>query len=493
MSRKFCVLVCWLVLALLAGCRSPSHDASDWRIPSALSPAEQLFVTGWGRWPQEVAAVAARQQVPVVTVRLAPADGSLPPGAALPWVTDQWLFGYRGGRPAVAEFPRRAGLEQWGHDYFARAGWTLQALGTGRGPDEQRFDAGGSVLALPASGNRDACGGLVISAQLAPEIRRFLKGIGNGRVVELDTRWLKVGHVDEVVSVVPWGTNGFRIVLPDAVAGLKLLELAPATNIVFGAQSGRALYGRVTASTVHGIDAADIDFSRRSWKYIRILSGPCAGLVGRILRAEGERALIDCCWDLREVPAGMVLCRLREGMVDTMPIWRDAPPPGSEFVAVEDSCLQVDASGGECPVFLTVGELRRDEGLHAAARQVQERVEGPDGIRATLCRALGVTEANFLRLPVLFSGQAQESSITALVPNPINLVMLGNTALLLKPFGPRVDPARGDSDVYEAAWRRILAEAGVTPVFLDGWEQLHRLNGGARCGINVMRRDAEKP
>lgn len=40
-----------------------------------------------------------------------------------------------------------------------------------------------------------------------------------------------------------------------------------------------------------------------------------------------------------------------------------------------------------------------------------------------------------------------------------------------------------------AEFRRL----GLTPVFSDGWDALHRLEGGARCGINVLRRPRRHP
>lgn len=494
MNGRIRVMIGFFAAASLAsGCHTLPREAAVWRIPSCLAPAERVFVAEWNGWARDVSAIPALKQAQVVTVDPEADSGRVAVGAVAPWVTDEWLFGYRAGRPSVMQFPRQSGIEEWGKGYFTRAGWPVISPGAWRGKDKQRFDAGGNVIALPASWNRNASGCLAVSAQMAPEIKRFLSEASGSRLVELDTKWLRVGHVDEILSVLPCGPDGFRFVVPDAEAGLRLLQEVPANRIVFGAQSGRASYGKVTASTTHGFDATGVDFSGGSWRFVRIRTGPCAGLVGRVIRADAHRLLIDRCWDLRSVPPGVLLWRMREAQVDAMPIWFDVPPAGSEFVAVEDSRMGVDGSGEEFPAFLTVGELRQDDGLRATARQVGARVDGPRGICATLARQLGVAATDIIRLPVLFSGTAEDQSVTALVPNPVNLVVVGSTAILLKPFGPRADPDRSDSDVFETAWRRILTQSGVTPAFLDGWDVLHRLNGGVRCGMNVMRREGAQP
>jgi hypothetical protein len=59
---------------------------------------------------------------------------------------------------------------------------------------------------------------------------------------------------------------------------------------------------------------------------------------------------------------------------------------------------------------------------------------------------------------------------------------------MLAPFGPRRGEGEGATDVFVEEWTRALAGIGVRPVFLDGWNALHRLDGGARCGTNVLRR-----
>jgi hypothetical protein len=54
-------------------------------------------------------------------------------------------------------------------------------------------------------------------------------------------------------------------------------------------------------------------------------------------------------------------------------------------------------------------------------------------------------------------------------------------------FGPRRKPADPESDVFRQAWKVAFASLGLRAQFLDGWDGLHRLDGGARCATNVLR------
>ena len=196
---------------------------------------------------------------------------------------------------------------------------------------------------------------------------------------ELDTDWLKVGHVDEIVAFVPLAEGGFRLVLPD----------------------------------------------------------------------------IDRTWDLRGESPTAAVRAAREGRPETMPVWFDVPDQTSRYVAVGDSRIRW-CKPPAC--FLQPGRLH-----HSA-------------------------EDEAVRLPVLFCSDGGGGAVAALAPNPVNLVCCGREVVLLDPFGPRESPADESTDVFRRAWTLALRRCGARPVFLDGWDSLHRLDGGARCGTNVLRK-----
>jgi hypothetical protein len=407
-------------------------------------------------------------------------------GTVTPWTTDQWLFGWKAGRPIALELPLDCGLKNITPTPRWACGWPRLPLGVEREPPECRFDAGGNFLVAPGPEPR-----IITSTQIQPTIRNSLKemlGGSNYQFVDIDTSWLKVGHVDEIVSFVPDGTTGFRLVLPDYLAGLRLLQSIPGDRVLFGGTSGRYITGTVTASGPRCVetDADGIDTGK--WKYLRIISGPQAGLIGRVCKSAGRRLIIDLSWDQRGESPTQALETMRNWQCETMPRWIEPPEPGSRIVIVEDTRFWLDGRGSEVPAFITAGELCRDRALKDVARKCALRVDGAGGVRDTVLRALDLPSEALLRLPVLARGDKEAQDVTALLPNPVNLVCIDNDVVLLQPHGPRIEPGDESSDVFAQAWRAALDKCGLNPVFLEGWNSLHRLDGGAHCGINVLRR-----
>lgn len=454
------------------------------RLASCLDPVECAFVADVWTWPDEVRrAPSLGARVIAVTAPAESADA--PSGSAAPltpWMTDQWVFGWRGDRPLMLAMPAGSEWRRSGRAALAMAEWPRLPLGQERAAG--RFDAGGNILVAPGAIAR-----IVTSAQMRSPIREQLQdalGAGNCRFIELDTSWLKVGHVDEIVGFVPDRECGFRLVVPDYLAGLDLLESVPADRVLFGGGSGKCVVGTVIGSGPRILDARNLGGG--NWKYVRIVSGPQAGLVARVHTVTEGRLVIDQSWDLRGESPTLALEAMREWQCETMPLWFEPPEPGSRFVAVEDSLLWLDARGVEVPAVITAGELCRDETLRAVAQECAQRIDGPGGVRETVLRELGMSSGAVLRLPVVARGNADAQNVVALLPNPVNLVCVGSDVLLLRPHGPRREPDEESSDVFARAWSTEFRRIGLNPVFLEGWNSLHRLDGGARCGINVLRR-----
>lgn len=86
---------------------------------------------------------------------------------------------------------------------------------------------GGNVEATPPCSRYP--NGLVVVGNTLPEVAvDFLKQQSvqttNGNIVVLPVEWLKVGHVDEVVSFIPTGENGFSILIADLDRAIFLLR-----------------------------------------------------------------------------------------------------------------------------------------------------------------------------------------------------------------------------------------------------------------------------
>jgi len=475
-------LRCAALFLSVAGCQSLPR--AGFVIPPGDAPVELVLTGDTAGWRQQLAALSGLGPARVLTVPSSGEGGRAVAGATV-WTTDEWVIGYQDGRRTALQMPGGHGFARWAEGLLRSRGWRRLEPGVPRAFPESRFDAGGNVLVSPALPDFP-CGRIVTSRQLQPELRALLRA--QGEPLELDTRWLKVGHVDEIVAFLPVASGGFRLVLPDPEAGLALLGSVPPDRAVFAARASAQLAGAVSAGGPGFLEDRTRDFSRGSWRYVRITAGKGAGQVAHVSRAEGPRLVIDGSWDLRGESPARAIRAAREGHADLMPLWFEPPDATSRYLAVEDSRLWLDASGQEFPALVSAGELAHDQFLAAAARELAERIDGPGGVGEVVSRGLGLRPAEAVRLPVVFYDDGRGASLVSLLPNPVNLVVLEGEAVLLDPFGPRAAPADETTDVFLRAWRRAIEALGVRARFLDGWDALHRLDGGARCGTNVVRR-----
>ncbi|MBL8793879.1 MAG: hypothetical protein JNM56_08240 [Planctomycetia bacterium] len=463
-------------------------------VPSATAAVEHVIACETGGWAQRLVAVPGLGAERVFAVPAFGPDGRAASALFAPWPTDDWLVGERRGRRAVLRLPGSRNLDGWGDPLFAKQGWERVEVSPERAEAERRrFDGGGNVLASPPLPGFPH-GRLLVGRSLQQDIKDYfrhqrIQAGPDGKLLEIDTDWLKVGHVDEILAFVGApGQPGFRVVLPDFEAGLRLLDSAPVERALFYAHSSAETAGSVTGAGARLIETAAPGLPAGKWKYVRIISGTGAGQVARIHKVEGRRITIDFVWDLRGTEVSQVVAAARAGRCETMPIWLETPDATSRFVAVEDAKMWRDGAGQEFPALVTAGELAHDSALRKTAKRCTARLRAKGtGIPAAL-EALGIGDDAVLRLPVIFSADEQGECAGALLPNPVNLVPLDNDVVLLRPFGPRGDPADDDSDLFALAWRAALQRGSSRPLFLDGWDALHRGDGGAHCGTNVIRR-----
>jgi hypothetical protein len=486
----------WLVFAGIAaalGCPASggAQAPQAFVIPPCTAPAKMALACEAAKWADRVAGLPGLNRPGSVV----PVEASLGVAPRSPaWTADAWVFGYRSGEVAALQMPGDRGLAEWGREQFPPRHWARIAIGKPREFPEARFDAGGNVLVSPPVAGRFRWGLIITSRQMQQPIKDFLKAqraqtTPNGELVEIDTSWLKVGHVDEVVAFVPdTKRRGFRMVLPDPEAGLKLLAAVPPETALFACAQ---VAGRVSAAGARFLEDQHRDFGKRRPGYVRIISGKGAGLVARVKRAEGNRLVIDRVWDLRDISPALAVGAAREGRVESMPIWFDVPDSSSRYLAVESCRMWLDGGGEEFPAVISAGELAGDKSLAKAAQAIAQRIYGPGGIQGVLWRALGFDEKHTLRLPALFQSLDDGRSAAAIVPNPVNLVCLGDEVICLAPFGCGLARADAGSDVFRRAWSEAFEKLGLQAHFLDGWDSLHRLDGGARCGTNVLRLLAE--
>lgn len=484
-----------LLLALLAGCDDAEEQNEVFIVPPATARAEHVIVCETGGWSERLAAVPELGTKRIISVPAFGPDGRATPALLAPWPTDDWIIGFRGHKRAVLYMPGERSLDEWGDTFFDQKGWERLKIGKTR--EEQalrRFDKGGNVLASPPLPGFPH-GRLIVGRALQQELKDFFRqqrvqAGPDGKLIEIDTDWLKVGHVDEVLAFVrAHGRRGFRVVLPDFEAGLRLLDAAPAERALFYAKGSAEIAGSVTVAGARFIESAEPGLSPGKWRYLRITSGVGAGQVALIRKVEGRRITVERVWDLRGAAISQVVSAAREARCETMPIWFEMPDATSHFIAVEDTKMWLDGTGQEFPALVSAGELARDLAMRRTAKLCNARLlaNATSGFPEAL-EALGIHDHDVLRLPVLFSSDEQGACAVAFLPNPVNLVPLDKYVVLLRPFGPREETANDESDLFAKAWKSVLENGSLRPVFQDGWDALHRVDGGAHCGTNVVRK-----
>ena len=126
-------------------------------------------------------------------------------------------------------------ISQWYSDLVdANTGYSLCL-------DELQPNPGGNIECAPAS-QTFPYGRLIVGANLSAFTKEFLKNqaiqTDNGNMIELPVSWLKVGHVDEVMSIIPVG-SGFKVLVADLQLAIDLLRNNP-TNEIWGGYDTRA-------------------------------------------------------------------------------------------------------------------------------------------------------------------------------------------------------------------------------------------------------------
>jgi protein-arginine deiminase len=112
--------------------------------------------------------------------------------------------------------------------------------------------------------------------------------------------------------------------------------------------------------------------------------------------------------------------------------------------------------------------------LAAAARSAEtDRImQAVASTRDSLMRELGLSAGAFVELPALFAEGK------ALLPNPVNCLVVGRTLFVPDPLFPPI----------QSHLRARLEPLGLDVRFLDVWDAFHVRGGEIHCGTNAVRR-----
>ncbi|XP_061687896.1 protein-arginine deiminase type-2 [Syngnathoides biaculeatus] len=132
---------------------------------------------------------------------------------------------------------------------------------------------------------------------------------------------------------------------------------------------------------------------------------------------------------------------------------------------------------------ITVDDVLEDEVFQAENNYVQSCI---DWNRDVLKRELGLDDADIIDLPILFKLEQdvdREFRAVAFYPDMVNMIVLGQSLGIPKPFGPKVN----GRCALEAEMCSLMADLGLTCTFIDDFASYHRLLGEVHCGSNVRR------
>jgi len=385
---------------------------APWVMPWAGRQAQRLFVVHTGdndRFVTDVSNAAAAAGVPVTTI----------PGA--PYVNDRWIqdqieLGYsqlpaRSRVHVVFDSPRNDGLDPYPeavllNDPNFGYGWFTCPPDAG-----ESLDSFGNLEATPPTSYQGTkrllrLGRMIYGGGAPRRMSWTIRDILHAQLVqepaEIDTGWLSVGHVDEILSAI----TSTRLLIADPNTAVQIL-----TDLQNAGKGGLWL------------------FQGKKW------------------------------------------------------------PPRHALTAYYGT---VDADR-------TVSDVLADPNVMAYNAHVQNRIEG---VRAALTAEFGIDPNTFcIKVPVLFyptdpnyfshapDPGNEPTQALAYTPDMVNLTVLNGHLLIPEPFGPN----DAGTDVFEQYMHDALSGLGVTPNFIDDWQECHVLHGGIHCATNVLREPWDTP
>jgi hypothetical protein len=254
---------------------------------------------------------------------------------------------------------------------------------------------GGNVEIIPSRRGdpRRIVVGHTSDRPMDPELRRFLGLQASGtELVDIDTAWLKVGHVDELLTFVPYSSSakGWACLRNSAELGATLL---------------------LEAARFHLGDPS-LSFDGTDWKSVNpdVFMGNATKpkFVSQLLRGQS--------WEYRFDRAASPFPQMH---------------PPKIYDALRGS-FPLDKPFWELEAVVSVDELLEIERKSQVQREVEKQKLEP--LAAQLTRELGVP---ILPIPALFDLPAG-AGMETLLPNMVNMQVLGRTVLVPRPFGPRM-------------------------------------------------------
>jgi hypothetical protein len=423
--------------------------------------------------------------------RIAASNGRIPPSilnkvifansANYTWQQDYFesFFNPRTGRPVLRRIGSYNGSDESTASSLAAAGSHISCA-VSEGPGLASFleeapragrsfgngEMGGNIEGLP--------GGLCLigNNQSTGFAQQFCGSPEN--IVQINTSWLVVGHVDELVKVVPARYPGapsscnFSIMLASPSKALELLSTPSSLNQPF------------LSST--SLNASSSSAQRNAFRRSRTLGG--SGEVICNLFWEYINPSRPAVQDSSAAPGGAqaFFQRLSLSIIDSA-LASVGPVDASRVAACESNIdsitnLEFRNAFNHSPALVEYNRLVQ-ENMDSIEREILDRIF----TRLPQCRRF----VKVIKVPNLFYGHAMENhdgsfslpiqgNGGSLLPNPTNSVIASNTILYSDPQNTN----------FRDYLQRESSSLGLRSSFLDTWDYAHLGQGNLHCSSHTI-------
>lgn len=362
----------------------------------------------------------------------------------------------------------------------------------------------------------------------------------------IDTDFLRVGHVDEIVCFQK--RSPLTVILASPRLAYQTLGLAAGFPAAPALPAGAPPPGGPTEEVPDdatffsvgeiGSGEADIPLGGVDpfttlvdneanflsppipWKFVRIYDGSASGQIAHIAFVQDSHTLvIDHVWDTEPSMDPLTFdaptaAGFNSGITyasTSGPLWQrgEFPTAGSKYVVMEDTLWwDAPAEGIAGPIFpaelvpatVTRKELRslpgtKGEQLKKLNVEIQTRI---DAVRAQIEQEANplhpfITDpVTFVEVPVIFTGSLDAMNMPvprrsfAWTPGAANIVVANSKLFVAAQKGPRFRKPNGMLTVaFEDVIRNQLGAGNV--VFVEDWVHYHIQMGEVHCGTNVLR------
>ncbi len=403
--------------------------------------------------------------------------------------------------------------------------------------DTDSFDYGGNLELLPPT-SKYPLGRICFGKGMSERKKQFLKSQEVQAPFDVDTDWLNVGHVDEMISF--WkpasGSKNLTVILGSPKKAYSIIDavgpdcgalpIAPPAErgrdgnakgpvpledpgVVFG-------IGSYVAASVEDVSSESLTLDpsvplSSSYQYLRIYEGPGMGQIAHIAAINQNQILIDQVWAPHDPTSFEVGLTEREsvglnGFWYEVPVkvgWFspvdgfEMPGPGSKALLIEDTMFWpappqdglAGLPGTSNPALVTVKELKCDfSKLRDINTLAQARI---DDARAKIKAAAAPDVVTFVEVPVIYTGQIDATTMDlkdrltmAWTPGAANIQFGGGKLFIAKQVA-----FKDGVDILGAG-----VSSGVDPgasglvKYLEEFDAYHLNIGEVHCGTNVLRK-----